>query len=491
MTIRSLPIRDLICDFSRRARTAAGLVLLCGASIGLAQNSTPNVPPASQPLPASQPAPAAEPLMVGLPAGTVVRNQMAAEPGPFITLEDKREWLTRVSINISGKNAGLIRHNPAAVGVADYRTAFQTMSLYFPIVGSSANSTFGRVESSMIRIGNDASYPTAEYKDDQVVSKIARSGFTTLKEVKPGVPLPSGAWLTRWEFPDASATNEVNFEIRYTSSSSNTKFDWDAASKIGWPTQGWPLQAAAALQSQVYVDYMPDPKTGQPVVFDFTQMRKVVEKVTKGNPRALPPAVLARALAAEIIPRFSLSGDTTKRGSEGPTQIAGLNIQRVDETFRLRRGSEVDLALLMVAIYRDAGLPARVVIGMQAKTDPRDRPRRHKDEDRVRAWLEFCIYDEARNTVTWVPVDAYRMRDAGTGVPQAGRRWMYFGDHDEMRLLVPMAFNLLPPSVNAVAYGDPAMWGWTIAPTPPAAAYTRMSLDSEEAPRRSKDVKKR
>jgi transglutaminase-like putative cysteine protease len=474
-------------------RTASALLFgllfvaspLCPTAV--AQNSAP-----TKPTKPTTPNPGAlkQAVMPGLPAGTIVRPQMAKEPGPYIKRSNEREWLTKVNIEVSDRDYGVSGSralSPNTPTIEQALGAFDTFFFYFPVVGLASNASLKRIETSSISLGRDDTFITADLKDDKVTSRNGSPKFQLIKELetRPGTPMPAGAWLTRWAVLEPSTMNRVKFEIRTVTECSNTELDWDAAGKVAWPTSGWPLQAAAALQSQLYIDYITDPKTGNPKPFDFEPMKRLIDRVTSGKPKSVPPLTMARQLAAEIVPKFNLNGDPYKRGPDGNKQIVGFKPQPVDESMRTMRGNELDLSILLVAMYREAGIPARLVVGLQTEED--DNRKKSSNEDKPRAWLEFCLYDEPKNTVTWVPVDPYRMKRRSSAVPALDKPWPYFGDHNEMRNLVPLATQLLPASVNAVSYGDPTLWGWNISPQPPASNFTRMTILSERAPKSSAD----
>jgi len=479
--------RWTICALVMRAGLLAAP--LCGSAI--AQQTSP---PASPRPTTPNPGALKQAIMPGLPAGTIVRPTMAREPGPYIKRTSDREWLTKINIQVNDRDYGVktaIGRTPDTSAYQQATAAFDSFVFYFPVVGETSNASLKRVESSSLSLGTEDTYITADLKNDNVTSRNGSPKFQLLKELetRPGTPMPSGAWLTRWVVQEPSSMNRLKFELRTVVECSNTELDWDAAGKVAWPTSGWPLQAAAALQSQLFIDYVTDPKTGDPKPFNFDPMKRLIERVTNGKPKSVPPLMLARLLAAEIVPKFNINGDPYKRGPDGNKQIVGFKPQSVDESMRTMRGNELDLSILLVALYREAGIPARLLVGLQTEED--DNRKKSSDEDKPRAWLEFCLYDEPKNTVTWVPVDPYRMKRRSSGVPAPDKPWPFFGDHNEMRNLVPLATGLLPASVNAVSYGDPALWGWTISPQPPVSNFTRMTLFSERAPKSSADKDER
>lgn len=171
------------------------------------------------------------------------------------------------------------------------------------------------------------------------------------------------------------------------------------------------------------------------------------------------------------------SGDVTTRTGE----FAGVIIQPPAETLRSGRGTAADTAALLAALYRKAGIPARIVIGHDTGGS-RNITGRQRSVG-LRYWVEFALYDEAANTINWVPVDVVRMRRATSRPPAIERPWRYFGTHDELDEVVPFAFHFHPPT-DVVSYGAPAFWGWFVTPTPPVAATQTVRFSATTAPRR-------
>ncbi|MDX2116927.1 MAG: transglutaminase domain-containing protein [Planctomycetota bacterium] len=487
----------MFCRSPRRVMLAAGVSLACAMPV-LAQ-STQTTPPAKQPAkqPATQPAtqPAKQPakpskpsknpgalkeaVLPGLPPGTVVRAQMAKEPGPYIKLSNAEQWSVETFLNLSVDPT--VRDTTTGVPAEPLAasTDFDALSFYFPIVGQTGNAKFIKAERTRMNLAG-SELIDAQILNDQMEAHNSKPEFTIVKEVRPGVPLPANAWLTRWTFGEHGNVGGPDFSIKWTIECAATELDWENAAKVNWPANGWPLQAAAALQSQLYVDYGMDAKTGEPAPYDFTALRKFIDNVTKGKPKSVPPIVLARVLAAEIIPKFTFRGEMTQVvGNRGSTDR--FRFQRVDETMRSMSGTELDLSMLLTAVYRQAGIPARFVIGIQ----PRDAKSRrdNKLKNAMSVWVEFCLYDEPKNTVTWVPVFPKRMREESSSVPALGKPWEFFGTSSEAWVMVPLAYQLSPAGVDAISTGQPLLWGWSVTPQPPMLRSGRLVVQVEEAPK--------
>jgi hypothetical protein len=127
-------------------------------------------------------------------------------------------------------------------------------------------------------------------------------------------------------------------------------------------------------------------------------------------------------------------------------------------------------------MYRKCGLPARVVIGLDKREEEKEDEGKSKLKSKPRAWVEFCLFDEAKNTVNWVPVDPVRLRKATPTPPKLETPWKYFGTHDELRGIMPFAFHFHPPT-SVRSYGSPGFWGWLVTPGVPATASQGIVLD--------------
>jgi hypothetical protein len=169
-----------------------------------------------------------------------------------------------------------------------------------------------------------------------------------------------------------------------------------------------------------------------------------------------------------------------------------VELQRIEVTANTGRGSEHDMVVLLAAVYRAAGLPARTVIGFDVSAK--------KDKDsfldngrggpqKLRAWVEFCLYDESAQKELWVPVDIVRMRGSSNRVPSMNKPWKYFGTHDEMENVIPFAFQYHPPT-TVVGHGAFGFWGWLTTPEIPRVTQF-LRFDAITTPKRAGDRKDR
>src|SRR5438270_324469 len=75
---------------------------------------------------------------------------------------------------------------------------------------------------------------------------------------------------------------------------------------------------------------------------------------------------------------------------------------------------------------------ARTVIGFDVAGREVKFLNKSGKANHIRTWVEFALYDEAKNTINWVPVDVARMRKTTSRPMAIDRTWPYFGTHDEL-----------------------------------------------------------
>lgn len=302
-------------------------------------------------------------------------------------------------------------------------------------------------------------------------------GFTSVLRVDDHVvddqadliPLyQAGTRLARWD-AEGELSTDFYLEFEQTSVSHSLEFDEAAAMEIDWPDRGWPPIAATALQPQFFVD------VGAPA------LQQRLTRWAGRNPQRMAPARLAKTLAARVVNEFrvlnNLALETSSAGGIGGYQVvpASLSAQRLE-------GSSFDISVLLCGLYRQAGLPARVVIGYDMgesaegadEIEARDNYAVCQLPDRgdvpfipiVRAWVEFYLYDEDAGQGEWIPVDVERQQQVSSRARPLDRPWEFFGNMPCGDLLVPLSFHFVPPTTVA-SPGAPAMWGWLGFPVTP------------------------
>jgi hypothetical protein len=330
------------------------------------------------------------------------------------------------------------------------RFKFDKARLVFPVPADTAGSQSLR-----------ATYSSSVLVDDRVILK---SDSTTQ------------AWETGLRAMTRLAVFEVgpvegqrlNVQINAPVTTSRLLYDEAEAAKIDWPAS-WPEPVAALLQPQYLVDWRRDPAV-------VAESDKAIDELIKrwlggADPRTIKPAVLAKQLAGEVLGFVRVSGSGAGnflyRGDG--LYVRGFKVTPSSEAAKGERIPEEMLAPFLTSVYRRAGIPARVVIGLDIE-DKRDRERASQGSSRTKwvTWAEFALYDPAKRELAWVPVDLARQRRAGSRPGSMDKPWRFFGNHDELDYLIPLAFQFTPPT-RVFVRGAPALWGWSVEPMLPGS----------------------
>jgi hypothetical protein len=298
------------------------------------------------------------------------------------------------------------------------------------------------------------------------------TSFDKLENYHSGVML--GKWnLTSWQ------GEKVSLDVTFPVTSFNTKFDEARAKQFDWPAS-WPAPAQTTFQPQLFVDL------GSDGPYDMAPVKALVKQWTEGkDPKTVKPVVLAKFFAGEVWRHVQPSGGGLNFNRQG--ELEGIDLQGAPVTASRGEGSEFDIVCLLAAVYREAGLPARTVIGYDVGARNRDTNAflGKKGSGSLRAWVEFAIMDG--DQLVWVPVDVVRMRKSSSRPPRdLDRTWRWFGTHDELEGIVPFAFHFHPPT-TVVSHGSPAFWGWMVSPKPPDRVQQTVRLTAIRTPRRPND----
>lgn len=345
---------------------------------------------------------------------------------------------------------------------------FESLSMVYPVVWRSASSV----------------------SPNQRVTGELSVGETTVDTDGTTIgPYGSQALYSRWDAP-AGVADEVELEVTIDFISYETVFDEEAAMLVGWPSY-WPVEAESTFLPQQFVSL--DPSGETPETGDDT-IKVLLDHWTGGqDPQSIPPVQLAKFLAGQVqeYVRLIRPGTTTRRTGDGritaaARTLSGFEVKTASETAREKAGTVHDMTVLLTAIYREAGLPARLVIGYQESED--DGNDRLSVNEKLRSWVEFAIFDETKpdgGELTWVPVDIGRLRKRSSRAYPLGQKWKYFGNHDELDDTVPVAFHFHPPT-EVRSYAAVALFGITMNPTAPVNADQYIDLNISRTPTRSK-----
>lgn len=455
--------RDWISRVGVRAVTVltvvAGSVLCPTAS---AQNSVKTAAP-GQPKQVATPAPKGTPV----------------EPGPYIQRLAPKDWNLDIRLRVTSRRSDILDNNQRPMTDA---FSFTTTAIVFPEVMSSASHVF-----------NEKGIVGELRIDDKPVVTI---GVNNKNDWLMGNVYHSGSNLIKFEYtvPDGKSANasQVIMTLREPVTCYQTKFDEAAAMKVAWPKDEWPAIAKSTFQPQMFLDM-----DGQGPR-DMTDLKGAVKRwltaAGVNDPKNSTPVRVAKIITGGVVGDLQPSGEgRVYTRSGGMAQLEGLDIRTPAEILNDRRGNEVEIVAILVLALREAGLPARVVIGQEA-AEGGDAGGNFLTQKRggkeLRVWAEFCLFDDVKNTINWVPIDPVQLRKVSSRPPPIDREWRYFGSHDQLNAIVPFAFTFHPPMPALRAYGSPAFYGWIMQPTSPTTAFQMIDFSTSRQSKTADDYKK-
>lgn len=404
-------------------------------------------------------------------ASLVLSSGAFAAP-PALTIVQKQEWTAFVEIEARGGASQYYRS--AAGGVAPtYRPNYRLDSaeVFFPAIESSATHATDL---------SDFNFKAETWWENQLVDDHPT--------ITPG-PLASGRYL-RALLPAALGPYEgekLRLRIALPMTCWETRYNEANALAVKWPVNPWPADLEDCLKAERLLDS------------DAKEVRALVDEWTNGRARAAPPARLAKVLCGKVVSLIQPTSNGVAVNSYG--QMQGFDVAGASAAARAPRPSSVDrtipsqldMTCLLVAVYRAAGLPARMVIAL----DPVK-----SDESKIpvfRTWAEFALLDESApapanwpaaspwpGRIEWIPVDVARQREFSSRPPPLEQRWQYFGHNEDTDDLLPLAFVFHPPAAAlpplpppvpgasppaagqaVIAHGSVALWGWRPQPAVP------------------------
>jgi hypothetical protein len=409
--------------------------------------------------------------------------------GPYIQLRSTKEYNLTSRIRLASDNATQKERirDPQTGQTVDMPTItpfkFETMGIVWPIIPST---------------GTSIQQPSA------FTGVLRLNGLPVDGSFKVLDGYPAGVRLARWDAaaePGQLVTcRQVQLEVTSRATIGKTTFDEAAAIKVPWPARGWPKDVESSLAPQMYVETGLD-ENNQVRAYEDELLDKAIKTwlsdAKAGDPKGVSPVALAKILTRGVWGSIQINDRTVSANAGGFGEITsrtgefgGVTIQPPFQTLQSGRGSNADAATLLAALFKKAGLPARTVIGWDVgKNDRGDLSktlsgRGNRGDRGLRYWVEFALYDEANNTVNWVPVDITKIQKSSSRPKALDAQWRYFGEHDEMNQVIPFAFQFHPPT-DVVAYGAPGFWGWFVTPEAPADAEQVITFDGASASVRS------
>jgi len=407
------------------------------------------------------------------------------KPNPYLRYEEPWRWDLTLQVFLRGGTLSAIDTQ----GIDEYTVYFDLDSFEFilPVMREGGFfwsprqqiETFARIESSR----GPRSWGTAFINESRA----------TLTPQLLMVPSSGAVYARIGERTDLGGIQSMHFKQTNRIVSADTRFDERRAREIPWP-DAWPEDAERALTPVIE-------RVRDPIVLQGQdRLCELVDQWTQGqDPRSIDPVTLVKFLTGKVLDtvrtgrgksetRPNLNTRTLLPLSEdGTIQIprgvwSGLSVRSADMiALSPRRGSVLDLSTMLVSVLRAAGVPARLVICYNTSETV-------DQLDRIVSLVEFALYDAERDQLLWIPIDTERLRDNGRGVSSYEQPWLYFGTHDDLHELVPVARHYHPP-VNYRAFGFPAFFGFRSDPQLGSFATQHLIIDANAAPVSGHDFK--
>ena len=404
-------------------------------------------------------------FVTGMVCGLVAAGAAAqpAADNPYMSFTDEMNWETRYEMVVSSYVQSVGRNQLGATT----RFEWEGLTLVAPTIEESGSHLMetGGVQGELSLDG----------------TKIYSAGsqdlprWEHLSETAGGGMWANAGGYSIWRLPAGRAQT-----FRSTTTTRvrcfNTQFNEALAEQVDWP-KAWPAEALACLQPQLYVNL------GEGEPYDMSGVQRLLSKYTSNqDPKGVKPLTLAKWITDRVTNEFRVAGgqrslrDPRYSGqlysragtiTFGPLPgTVGFDVVGAPDAAQRMGGTRFDAAVLLVALFREAGLPSRVVVGWDVGEQIVNRnPERTpgEDEGRFVVWVEFCLYDESLDIMTWVPIDLELLAQ-NRGRRKLDQPWEYFGSHDHLNSLVPLAFDLHPAAM-VQAFGAPCLGGVASIPS--------------------------
>lgn len=378
-------------------------------------------------------------------------------------------------------------------------TPIESVSLIVPYALRTASSTaLGRVFPWDGNFTNEPGFKARLKVNDQIAD--IEPEVLTGRGARGGLGYAGGATLAKLAFtpeqPSTPPTFEANIELAVRVH--DTLFDEPRAMLVGWPAL-WPDVAASALTPQLWVGKGPNPDKGNAIEdYPTTTIEQALKVYLAeegiNDVKSVPPALVAKIVTSKLWRDMQPTGDglvreaTPREGGDRESRrtgfLSGYSIQAPAITLARGKGSPFDIVALHVALLQQAGIPARPIVGIDTVGDGQGYSRDARGRERLRPWLEFALYDQGANELSWVPVDVIRLRQQGQRPGKLEQPWKFFGTHDELRRVVPLSVGFTP-ATDVATYASAAPWGWFVTPKSPEFITSRISFSVRGLPKRS------
>jgi len=427
------------------------------------------------------------------------------KPSPYLELKDAKLWRVLVRAEVA-PDRGFRVHNrvhfdrepeiPRVVGepcYEGYRRAqvFDEGRILWPIVLESSSARFAG-DPLTRDLAFDTWYGGFRMFPPQTLLEGDQPGYAELlSDMGQAVTAIDSNYFAERERPGYLA-----IEAQWHTYAAEVVFDEERARRVPWPAGAWPEEARAVMEPQLGIEF------GAEGPYPTRAVNAFLDEATEGQPTdSVPPVVLAKWLAAKLFDRVQVTaipalvrGDLARRQRDNIQEanragtadgvvrplssaagvsnaISSFFPRGSEQTLTSGTGSSLDLASTLVALYRTAGLPARLVVvydELEASPELDGQPfdNARTDASAIRYLVEFALYDEADNSLGWVPVDIEELDRRHSRIPDGfmDRPQEYFGSSRDFRYLVPLGFGLHPRLVGLPGTLEPALWAWLFDP---------------------------
>jgi transglutaminase-like putative cysteine protease len=384
--------------------------------------------------------------------------QQPPKPPPALTRDpvNWRNWTMDLEVKCHGFQVKVRRFNDGLTLPQTTRFRLNRLAAVFPLLkqGSSMHTVYPQGIETALRVEGES----------------IRNAHRHVRVVD-GYQGPTS--LVVWERADIN-TRLLTLGIKVPMTSFETRINEDIAFGVPWWTEKLNATLEANLKPQLFID-----PTQEPVL-------NLAREWTNNHPKRASPYYLAKYLAGRVLEYYQPSGtilEGTGRGltsfARGAVLVSGFRVFGSTYAAVEKRGSPLDLANLLCAVYRAVGLPSRVVIGYDKFLADQEK------NPVVRAWVEFALVDERNERIEWIPVDILRQREFSNRMPPMKQRWEFFGHNEEFDFMIPIAFHWHPPT-SVTNAGPPAFWGWIPDPANPIVDQ-EVRIFAMETPQRGDD----
>lgn len=389
-------------------------------------------------------------LLLPLASGALVLAQTKPEASPILTRHpiNKRDWTIITVVRLHGFKSRLFSDS-GLLGTNTIRV-------------DSASTVFPLIRASSMHDVHAENVQSGYYIEQRLVN--------AEPNILPDYQGPTDLLIWNAGPFDAMRTH-LHVEIPVTSY--ETRIDEKRAFDVPWFPEDhtWEPHIAANLEPQLFIEP------------DAPAVQRLVREWTNGKPRRAGYYELAKYLAGKVVEHYQPEGRILESSGRGDTILAvsailvsGFRVDGAAHAAEAGRGSPLDMANLLTAVYRAAGIPARLVIAHDVAKSLEGQALV------IRAWTEFYLFDVRTGVGEWIPVDIQRQRDFSSRMPPLRQRWQFFGHNEEFDFMAPIAHHWHPPT-SVTNQGPPALWGWITTPAQPYADQ-EIRIDTIGTPKR-------